>query len=96
MAWSTAVHQHLRPGKWTIMKLGNRSKIKTSAFAQYEHLAYLLYLTKVNKKLSAMIGNDYMVAPDIVVYRELYSDLELNEPFSVVDNTVCNMADLRA
>ena len=40
--------QHLRPGKWEIKKLGNRSKIKTSAFAQYEHLAYLTELTKTS------------------------------------------------
>ena len=87
--------QHLRPGKWEVKKLGNRSRTKTSAFAQYEHLAYLTELTKANKKLSAMIGNDYMVAPDIVVYRELCSDEEINTPAAVVDDTVCKMADLR-
>lgn len=32
--------QNLRPGNWEVMKLGNRSRIKTSAFSQYEHLAY--------------------------------------------------------
>lgn len=87
--------QHLRPGKWEVKKLGNRSRTKTSAFAQYEHLAYLTELTKANKKLSAMIGNDYMVAPDIVVYRELCFDEEINTPVAVVDDNVCKMADLR-
>lgn len=87
--------QHLRPGKWEVKKLGNRSRTKTSAFAQYEHLAYLTELTKANKKLSAMIGNDYMVAPDIVVYRELCSDEEINTPVAVVDDGTCKMADLR-
>ncbi len=87
--------QHLRPGKWEIKKLGNRSKIKTSAFAQYEHLAYLTELTKANRKLSAMIGNDYMVAPDIVVYRGLCTDEEINDPLLVVDDTLSKMADIR-
>jgi len=87
--------QHLRPGKWEIKKLGNRSKIKTSAFAQYEHLAYLTELTKANRKLSAMIGNDYMVAPDIVIYRGLCTDEEINIPMLVVDDTLSRMADLR-
>lgn len=87
--------QHLRPGKWEIKKLGNRSKIKTSAFAQYEHLAYLTELTKANRKLSAMIGNDYMVAPDIVIYRGLCTDEEINTPMPVVNNTLSKMADLR-
>lgn len=87
--------QHLRPGKWEILKLGNRSRTKTSAFAQYEHLAYLTELTRANKKLSAMIGNDYMVAPDIVVYRNLCSDEEINEPEDIVNDEVCRYADLR-
>lgn len=87
--------QHLRPGKWEIKKLGNRSRTKTSAFAQYEHLAYLTELTKANKKLSAMIGNDYMVAPDIVVYRDLCTDEEINSNEKIVDESVSRMADLR-
>ena len=87
--------QHLRPGKWEIKKLGNRSRMKTSAFAQYEHLAYLTELTKANRKLSAMIGNDYMVAPDIVVYRGLCTDDEINNPVLVVDDETCKMADIR-
>lgn len=87
--------QHMRPGKWEIKKLGNRSRIKTSAFAQYEHLAYLTELTKANRKLSAMIGNDYMVAPDIVVYRGLCTDDEINTPMLVVNDEICKMADIR-
>ncbi len=87
--------QHLRPGEWSILKLGNRNKTKTSAFAQYEHLAYLTELTQTNKRLSAMIGNDYMVAPDIVIYRELYEDIQLNDNICVVNDNICKMADLR-
>ena len=87
--------QHLRPGKWEIKKLGNRSKVKTSAFAQYEHLAYLTELTRANRRLSAMVGSDYMVSPDIVIYRELCDDDEINRPFLVVDDAVCKMADIR-
>lgn len=87
--------QNLRPGNWTVMKLGNRSRMKTSAFAQYEHLAYLSELTRENRRLSAMIGNDYMVAPDIVVYRELYTDEQLNTDVRIVDLDSCKMADLR-
>ena len=88
--------QHIRPGKWHILKLGNQSQIKTSDFAQYEHLAYLSDLTKANAQLAAVLGNDYMVAPDVIVYRELYDDDELNVPLSVVDETTARKADLRA
>lgn len=87
--------QHLRPGKWEILKLGNRSRVKLSAFAQYGHLAYLAELTRANRRLSAMIGNDYMVAPDIVIYRELCEDSEINARGKIVDGNVCRCADLR-
>ena len=42
-----------------------------------------------------MIGNDYMVAPDIVVYRNLCSDEEINAPKKIVNDEVCRYADLR-
>lgn len=87
--------QGIRPGKWEVIRLGNRNSVKVSAYAQYEHLQYLDELTKENKRLSAMIGNDYMVAPDIVVYRGLYSDEELNDPVMIVDNNTCTYADIR-
>lgn len=87
--------QHLRPGGWTVLNLGNQSAIKTWDFAQYEHLAYLSALMNENKQLSTMLGNDYMVAPDVVVYRDLCEDAEINSGATYVDDFVCQMADLR-
>ena len=87
--------QHLRPGEWTITKLGNRNAIKTSSFTQYQHLEYLNRLMEYDKQLAASMGNDYMVAPDVVVYRQPVSDEEINRPQVFVDDSVCTMADLR-
>ena len=87
--------QHLRPGAWSVLNLGNQSVVKTSDFAQYEHLAYLAEIVDQNKQLSTMLGNDYMVAPDIVVYRDLYEDEEINNYSLVVTDEICKMADLR-
>lgn len=87
--------QIIRPGVWHIAKLGNRNSIKTSSFAQYEHLEYLNRLTIYDKKLAASMGNDYMVAPDVVVYREPVADEEINRDQIFVDDTVCTMTDLR-
>ncbi len=87
--------QNLRPGTWHITKLGNRNSMKTSSFAQYEHLDYLNRLTAYDRKLAASMGNDYMVAPDVVVYRDTVSDEDINEAQVFVDDTVCTMADLR-
>ena len=87
--------QNLRPGEWHVTKLGNRNSMKTSSFAQYEHLDYLGRLTAYDKKLAALMGNDYMVAPDVVVYRETVPDAEINSARLIVDDDVCTMADLR-
>ena len=87
--------QHLRPGKWEVVRLGNKNRMKTSDFAQYEHLAYLEELAQANRQLSITLGNDYMVSPDIVVYRNLYTDEEINGGKRIVTDEVCTLADLR-
>lgn len=87
--------QNLRPGKWHIAKLGNRNSIKTSSFAQYEHLDYLSQLTKEDARLAASMGNDYMVAPDVVVYRDTEPDEVINEHQVIIDETVSCLSDIR-
>lgn len=88
--------QHVRPGQWEVFKIGNNSTaMKTSSFIQYEHLEYLEELANANAKLKTILGNDYMVTPDIVVYRHPLNDLELNMPFRVVDEDVSTMTELR-
>lgn len=87
--------QHLRPGSWAVLSLGNQNSVKTWDFAQYEHLAFLSDIVNQNKKLKSTLGNDYMVAPDVVVYRELYEDEEINHGSLVVADDICKMADLR-
>ncbi len=87
--------QNLRPGKWHIAKLGNRNSIKTSSFAQYEHLDYLSQLTKDDARLAASMGNDYMVAPDVVVYRDKEPDEVINLQQKIVDDSISRLADIR-
>lgn len=87
--------QHLRPGKWQVFNLGNNNAVKTSAFAQYEHLAHLAKVLNTDRELATMLGNDYMVAPDIVVSRELCLDCEINEHIEYIDNQICLKTDIR-
>lgn len=86
---------NLRHGYWKIFQLGNNNRLKTSDFAQYEHLAYLSRLTAADSQLAASLGNDYLIAPDIVIYRELCEDSEINVNLEIVDQYTCTMADLR-
>ncbi len=87
--------QNLRPGQWSILQLGNNNRLKTSDFEQYEHLAYLSALTAENAQLAAALGNDYLVAPDVVIYRNLYEDKEINAEQYIVDDKISRMADIR-
>ena len=87
--------ENLRPGVWSVLQLGNNNRLKTSDFAQYEHLAYLNLLTTQNAQLAASLGNDYIVSPDIIIYRDLYEDAEINFNRCIVDDSVSKMADIR-
>ncbi len=87
--------QNIRPGKWHIIKLGNRNSTKASSFVQYEHLDYLSRLTEADARLAASMGNDYMVAPDVVVYREAIEDAEINATCFIVDDKSARMAYIR-
>lgn len=87
--------QTLRPGKWHIDKLGNKSAIKTSSFVQYEHLEYLENLIKDDTQLATCIGNDYIVAPDIIIYREPEPDNIINHDTEIVSDDCANLASIR-
>jgi len=87
--------QNLRPGQWSVERLGNKSRIKTADFSQYEHLFYLAEAVRKNPKLQAALGNDYLVSPDIIVTRGLCEDAEINCLAEFVDGTLCRKADLR-
>lgn len=87
--------QNLRPGKWHIVKLGNRNAMRVSSFSQYEHLDYLARLTQNNPKLAASLGNDYMVSPDVVVYRDPEPEEFINAGENIVDASIAQHADIR-
>lgn len=87
--------QNLRPGKWVVEKLGNRSVVKTSSFAQYEHLGYLGEVMRSDARLATVLGNDYMVAPDIVIYRLPETYEEINRTHFLVDDNCGRQAIIR-
>ena len=86
---------NLRPGKWHVERLGNRNAIKTSSFVQYEHLEYLKEVTKRDIQLASTLGNDYMIAPDIVIYREPEYDGVINQQEYIVDDSAAMLSNLR-
>ena len=87
--------QNLRPGKWSVFNLGNNNAVKTSSFVQYEHLAHLAKVIRSDCQLATMLGNDYIIAPDIVVSRTPCEDNEINAIAMFVDDSVALKSDLR-
>lgn len=82
---------HLRPGKWEIK---NGSGI--ADFAQYAHLSTLQKLTVDDSELLSILGNDYIIKPDIVIARRPEPDEQINATALLVDSAVAQKTDIRA
>lgn len=87
--------EKLRPGKWDIIQIKGRNKNIIGNYAQYGHLSELANIINQNPQMSAYLGNDYTVAPDVVIARNLESDEELNTPSAIVDKESALAADIR-
>ncbi len=64
---------HLRPGEWEFSLGGS-----ISDYEQYQHLAAVSRAVKQNKELQVVFG-DYIVTPDIVIFRQPVTDEKVNE-----------------
>lgn len=88
---------HLRPGKWTVTNLGgSRSSRHLSDFDQYSHLGLLKEACDASRSLEALLGNDYLISPDILVSRSPEDDTEINRLEDLVDGDVAHFAPLRS
>ena len=65
---------HVRPGDWTF----SAAQTDISRFEQYDHLDALLQLARRNPELRTALDGDYLVKPDIIVYKKPLNDDFLN------------------
>lgn len=87
--------KHIRPGGWSIKKVGSRSSLAIAEYEQYQHLISLRNASKLNLELAAALGNDYVIAPDVVIEQSLWSDDQLNSSGLIVDSTISNYTAIR-
>jgi len=73
---------HLRPGNWVY----TTEHTEISRYDQYEHLASVCELIKQDKRLSAALGRDYIVKPDIIVARTSINKDEINAKNDLLDS----------
>ena len=83
---------HLRPGQWEFDTGG-----KISRFDQYAHLSEVKKAIDDNPSLRMVFG-DYIVTPDIVIFRHPESDKEINKKGKLLDaeKDVAGETSLRA
>ncbi len=87
---------HLRPGKWHVEKVSSRNQIAIARFDQYSHLKSLAQAAEDNRELAAVLGSDYVIAPDLVVYRLPEEDRTINAKRRFVDSSVARQTPLRS
>lgn len=90
--------EHLRPGPWSVDRHGPRNANEAKGiaqFEQYDHLVDLQRAAKVDKALAAALGTDYIIKPDVMVYRRPYPDEEINRVAHVVDASVGQKTPIR-
>ena len=86
----------LRPGDWSVTKVAGRRSIEyIAAYDQYSHLFDLDVAVKQNPELRAVLGNAYVIAPDVVVVRQPVEDDLINEHELIVDESVARHASIR-
>jgi hypothetical protein len=102
---------HLRPGDWVVQKIGEKDQetqvnkkqdekdfkklIKIAQFEQYRHLIAIAKAASGNAELAASLGSDYIIKPDVVIFRLPVDDDEINRKELLVDDAVALLASLR-
>ena len=88
---------HLRPGTWRVEKVSTKSKnkVQIARFDQYSHLELLAQASNKDPALAAVLGSDYVIAPDLVIYRDAEEDKAINAGRRVVDSRVARHTPLR-
>lgn len=84
----------LRPGCFTVTKGSSRLAIAESD--QYSHLSSLSAAVKGNPELAIAIGMDYLIKPDVMVFRRPETDEVINAEGVIVDDGIANLTSIRS
>lgn len=86
--------QHLRPGIWNCIHVKSR-RSGICEFEQYRHLFDLQMLADKYPDLATALGNEYAIAPDLIVSRVPLEDGVINQHETLVDDVVARQTPLR-
>lgn len=85
----------IRPGNWTIEQVKSRKGMEIAAYQQYEHLVSVVNAIRANIELKASLGSDYLIGPDILIYRQPEEDDKINSRQKIVDGTSASLTGMR-
>lgn len=86
---------HLRCGRFEILHLSQGDQSGVARFEQYSHLADLARLAKEKSMLATAIGTDYLICPDIVVFRHPEPDETINQERKIINKRTAELTGLR-
>ncbi len=88
--------RHLRPGRWHVERLkGKGSKLGIARYDQYANLAALQALAESSEEMRVALGRDYLIKPDVVVWREPEEDTVINDQGPLVDAENARLTSVR-
>ncbi len=87
---------HMRPGTWEIVRMSQGDRTGIARYEQYAHLSAIAEACKGNPQLSTVLGTDYIISPDIVMFRQPEPDAVINQKGPLVDDDTARLSGLRA
>jgi len=87
------VFPRLAPLRWGSFTIASGTSI--AAYEQYEHLSAIAAISRANPTLHVALGADYLITPDIVIFRVPEPDERINAVEFLVDESVARRTPLR-
>jgi len=86
---------HMRPGEFHCEKAIGAGRRSIDSFQQYSHLRQVKELLEKESDLKVAFGSDYLIAPDVIIYREPEEDAVINAGGRLVDDRVALQTGIR-
>jgi hypothetical protein len=86
---------HLRPGAWGLLGADQKNERHLSQFEQYSHLSSLTDAMHSDPELAALLGNENLLMPDIVLYRQPETDDSINKHGTLIATATATRSPLR-